>query len=74
LRSWPVSSSWTEPWDTEFEKAHRFAELDQDPTGQAFRDRVPLSRYEDYVDSLDRMERGERGIVTADDLLFFAVS
>jgi hypothetical protein len=60
--------------DTEFGRSHRFGELVRDPSGQAYRQAVPLSRYEDYTEAIERMERGENGILTADDLLFFAVS
>lgn len=60
--------------DTEFGTTHRFAEIAQDPTGRAFRHTVPLSRYEDYAEAIARMERGEKGVITAEDLLFFAVS
>ncbi len=60
--------------ETEFGVAHRFEDLARDPTGNAFRQAVPLSRYSDYVEAIDRMERGETGVLTADDLLFFAVS
>ena len=59
---------------TEFGIARHFDELALDPTGRAFRQAVPLSRYEDYAEAIQRMERGENGILTADDLLFFAVS
>ena len=60
--------------DTEFGVAHRFDEIARDPTGQAFRRAVPLRRYKDYSDAIERMERGEQRVLTADDLLFFAVS
>lgn len=60
--------------DTEFGRLHRFEELARDASGAAFRKTVPLSRYDDYVEAIERMERGESGVLTADDLLFFAVS
>ena len=60
--------------DTEFGRTHRFEALTRDPSGRAFREAVPLSRYTDYAESIARMERGETGVLTSDDLLFFAVS
>ena len=60
--------------DTEFGRTHRFGELARDPSGRTFRQTVPLSRYADYAEAITRMERGEHGVLTADELLFFAVS
>lgn len=60
--------------EVEFGRHHGFAELADDPTAQRFRREVPLSTYGDYADAIARMERGETNILTAEDLLFFAVS
>ncbi len=62
---------------TEFGRAHGFEELvaaGAAATAERFRQIVPLSTYSDYRDAIARMERGETNILTADDLLFFAVS
>ena len=60
--------------DVEFGRRHGFADLVGDSTGERFRREVPLSTYADYADDIARMERGETDVLTADELLFFAVS
>lgn len=61
--------------DTEFGRRHGFGELaSDDATAARFQRVVPLSTYGDYSAAIARMERGERDVLTADDLLFFAVS
>ena len=59
---------------TEFGRTHDFAQLAGDATGAAFRRTVPLSTYADYTDAIGRMESGVADVLTADELLFFAVS
>ncbi len=58
----------------DFGRRYRFDDLADDPTGDRYRRTVPLSTYVDYADAIARMERGEEDVLTADDLLFFAVS
>lgn len=60
--------------EVEFGRRHGFGELATDPTAERFRQTVPLSTYDDYRPAIARMEQGETDILTADDLLFFAVS
>ncbi len=60
--------------DTEFGRRHGFKRLAADPSGRRFRQTVPLTHYRDYTQDVARMESGEGNILTADDLLFFAVS
>ena len=60
--------------DTEFGRTHGFDQLVVDTTGAAYRRAVPLSTYADYGDAITRMADGESAVLTADDLLFFAVS
>ncbi len=60
--------------DTEFGRMHGFDRLATDATGELYRRAVPVSTYPDYIEAIGRMEQGETNILTADDLLFFAVS
>ncbi len=61
--------------ETEFGRNHDFGRLATDHSGRAFREAVPLSTYADYADAINRMEqKGETNILTADELLFFALS
>ena len=60
--------------DVEFGRQHNFADLATDGSGERYRAAVPLSTYDDYREAIGRMERGEANVLTADDLLFFAVS
>ncbi|MBX2802043.1 MAG: GH3 auxin-responsive promoter family protein [Myxococcales bacterium] len=60
--------------DTEFGRTHGFAALSRDPSGAAYRDAVPLATYADFTEAITRMEHGETGVLTADELLFFALS
>lgn len=60
--------------EVEFGRTHDFDRLATDATGERYRRAVPLSTYPDYLEAVGRMERGEKNILTADDLLFFAVS
>jgi len=60
--------------DSEFGRQHRFDQLADDPTAAAYRRTVPLSAYPDYRDAITRMELGETGILTSDEVLFFALS
>ncbi len=60
--------------ETEFGRTHGFAQLADDTTGRSYRDTVPLSVYTDYQNAITRMEEGETNILTADELLFFALS
>ena len=60
--------------EVEFGRRHGFGDLATDPTARRFRDTVPLSTHADYSDAIARMEQGETDVLTADELLFFAVS
>ena len=64
----------TENVETEFGRTHDFERLAQDETGEAYRAAVPLSTYPDYADAIARLEQGEKGVLTSEDLLFFALS
>ncbi len=46
---------------TEFGQAHRFRQIDGP---HAYRQRVPLSRWEDYAAAIDRIAAGEPGVLT----------
>jgi hypothetical protein len=48
---------------TEFGRAHDFGGIDG---SRAYRQRVPLSRYEDYAAALDRIAANEQGVLTRD--------
>jgi hypothetical protein len=60
--------------DTEFGRSHGFDRLTDDTTAKAFRSAVPLSTYSDYGEAISRMEQGETGVLTSEELLFFALS
>src|SRR5260370_4897369 len=56
--------------DTEFGQAHGFSrivpKLQFGNETRAYQERVPLSSYEDYQESIQRIARGHHGILTAD--------
>jgi hypothetical protein len=57
--------------ETVFGRFHGFAKFS---TIQEFRRCVPLSTYDDLRPLIDRSARGEKGILTAEDPFFFAVT
>lgn len=46
--------------ETAFGRTHRFSAID---SPRAFQEQVPLSRYEDYAESIGRIANGERGVL-----------
>ena len=55
--------------DTEFGKAHHFAEIQ---TIEDFRRAVPVCVYEDYAPYLERMKNGEENLLTASKILGYS--
>ena len=56
--------------DTEYGKKYDFASIEDVDT---YRERLPLTTYEDYEEAIDRMtEKGERNILTAYPVVFYA--
>lgn len=57
--------------DTEFGRAHRFAEI---RTYEEYRSRVPLGDYDSHAPLLDRMRRGERDVLARGFVRYFGNS
>lgn len=57
--------------DTEFGRRHGFSDID---SVQKYRERVPLSAYEDYARDIERIIDGEKNILTAGEAVYFCIS
>lgn len=57
--------------DTEYGRKYNFGSIH---SYQEFCEKVPLTTYEDYEPYIQKMKNGEKGILTADDVLLFELT